>query len=193
MLLKDREISLTSIGEDKYLTHLKGITVEINKQLYDGLTIIFRLLTFAELKVIDRMIPDTKDSAKNAGAISGDLEEDIFFKCVHHIFGIGDVGDIELDELEAGVISTVSGLILGKSYQHVTHVTEMIDRYKSSVSVIDSIQLMVCKHYNTSLEYISKLPIDELFKKYATIDSTLPGQGLKFTDPNEQAPPDKDE
>lgn len=180
MKLGERDLSLISLGEDKYLSHLKDLDIEINGKLFTGLTIIFRLLTLNELKLVDKFLPGKQDKRDSAASITIELEEDIFKKCVHHIFNIENIDDIDLDKIEAGVISTISGLILRQSYQLVQNPIKSIESFKPMISILDQIQLVVCKYYNMSYKDIVTIPLDELLKKYAVIDLTFPDQTLKF-------------
>lgn len=180
MKLGDSNFSLVTLGEDKYLCRLKDKTFNINNVLYPDLTIIFRLLTFDELKVVDKLLPDEKDKPDFSSSIKLELEEDIFRKCVYQIFGVSDIKDIDLDTLEAGLISTVSGLILRRSYDHVQDFSGWLNKYIGSAQIYDQIKLYVSRYFNMTYKEVQELPIDILLKKYAVFHATFPNEALKL-------------
>lgn len=180
MKLSEKEFSLSSIGEDKYLINLPHISVELDTGELKGIAAIFRILTYDELRAIDRMLPTAEDPRPNAAAITADIEEDIFKKCMFRIFGIESIEDIELDELEAGIISSLAGIILSKSYAHVENVQKFIADYSMAVNPIDQMKLMVCRFYSTPYDQVCEMSIDTLFRKYAVINATFPKEALQF-------------
>lgn len=180
MRLGDREFSLTACGEDKYLIHLKNVSITLDEQDFNGLTIIFRLLSVDELKIIDRLLPSNTDAPGNSGAISAESEEEIFQKCVFKIFGIEDINTIDMDQIEAGIISTIAGVILKTSYNHIKNAQAFISSYGKSISLFDQLKLYVCRSYNMSYTEVKELPIDQLIKLYAYFAATFPSEAINF-------------
>lgn len=191
MKLIEKDFSLISIGEDKYLCHLRNILITIGEREFNGLTVIFRLLTVDELKIADRLIPSTADPVGNANAISLEVEEDIFNKCVYHIFGLESKSEIDLDTVEAGVISTIAGLILRRSYEHIERFEYFLQAYVGSINMFDQLKLVIVRYYNISYKEVCALPIDELVKKYVVLRATFPDVP-DFTKKEDEQPQDND-
>jgi hypothetical protein len=191
MKFVEKEFSIISIGEDKYLLNLRNVYVTINNTRYNGLTIIYRLLTYDELRVIDRLLPDEKDNRINSSAVSAETEEDIFRKCVYHIFGIDNHEEIDLDDIEAGIVSTVAGLILKTAYSHIQAIGQHIDNYSASITIFDQIKLIICRNYHISYSEVCKLSIDQLLKQYAVVATTYPSEAIRSQQP--EAPSQQDD
>lgn len=180
MKLSDKSTSLISIGEDKYISHFRDIAITMNNVIFNGVSIIYRILSYHELRILDRLLPDKQDGQIAAGAITSELEEDIFERCVFHIFGFDSDTEISLDNIEAGIISTVSGIILKRSYEHVNNPISIINNYQGSVNLVDQIRLVISRYYSTSIGEVDKLPLDLLFKKFAVFQVTFPQEAIQF-------------
>lgn len=178
-------LDLISLGEDKYLIHVRGHEFRSGETLVKNPTLVVRLLTFDELKNLDKFDPEDKKANSANWVIAAELEESVWRNCVFCIVGHEDL-ELDFETVEAGFITTVSGLIYKKSLAHVTNTKEYVELYASNVTVFDQIKLLVCRNYHVSLTEVNAMPLDVLVKKYSVIHSSIPSEAINFNPEEEQ-------
>lgn len=183
-------LDLVSLGEDKYLIHLRGHEFRSGTTLIESPTLIVRMLTYDELKNLDKFLPADKKTSSSSWVMSATLEENIWGLCVLTIVGHEKL-KLDLIGVEAGFISTVAGLIYKKSLDHINRTEAYIQIYAENATLFDQIKLLVARNYSMSYKEVNNLPIDVLCKKYAVIHRTLPNESINFEKEEEQPADDE--
>lgn len=178
MKLGESGFSVLSFGRDNFVVTLKGVQVHVEGKRLDELIIIFRLLTMQELNMVNRFFPEETDGSSASFAMASELEEEIFHRCVVRIIGIDDIKNIDLNEFDAGIIPSISGIILKKSFSHINDIQRTLDNYIGTITQIDQMELVVCRYYNMTYKEVSELPIDQLFQKFQTFNMTFPSEAV---------------
>lgn len=163
-------MNVVSLKKGKVSINIDG-PITIGNHIYPNILLIGRLLTIPELTRVDSFFSERTES-------NIVIEEDIFDLCVESIVGLNNdiLETLDKDSLEAGIISTIAMAITAKSYHHILASKHYIDRFEESVTVIDSIILIVSKYTSTKYEEVRNLPINELLERFAIIKKTFPNE-----------------
>lgn len=163
-------MNIVSLEKGKVSINING-PITIGKNIYPDLLFIGRLLSIEELSRIDSFFSD--DSRGNII-----LEDSIFDLCIESIVGVEDnvLKSIDKNEIEAGIISTITLGLTTKSYEYFINADKYIESFTESLSLIDSIILIVSKYTSTSYDSVKKIPINELLKRFALIQNTFPNE-----------------
>lgn len=169
-------MGILSLSSNKVsMTFGDEIPISLYGHSYLGVTFILRLLTYEELLKVGAL-PTLSPGA----AI--ELEDEVFSLVVDEALGLGP--DIDLDNLEAGIVSSVAGAVLGASQFYFRDVKAGIEKGSGEYSVFDQMQLVVANNFNIPHQEVVAMPIDELARKFALFQATFPSQALEFNDPN---------
>lgn len=141
-----------------------------------GLTFIVRLLTYEELVKVNSISVDDV-------SISMLLEEDVFELVLHEIVGLS--AHIDIDRIEAGIISTISGAVISASNFYFLDIHSGLKKAQTESTIFDQMQLVVAKNFNIEYKDVLLMPIDELARKFALFQATFPDQALSFDTNNE--------
>lgn len=167
-------MNILSVGDGKVCISLSGLQTTIDNLIFDDLSIIARLLTYDEVLRL------------NSFTVSTDLgnllvEEDVFSLTFERIVGLPDDIDLDIENMEAGIIATVSYAIITKSISHIVQAEQYIDNYVSEVTPIESMQMIVARYSSTSFDDVSKYPINKLFSQFAVIKTAFPHEIVQQT------------
>lgn len=144
---------------------LHGLQVTINRSVYNEPVCIARLLTIQELERLS--------SFSNETALENiTIDEEIVKLTFISFLGITD--SVNWDEIEAGVISTISQAIRLKSISMVSDPINAINEMRSKIGLYDSIQAIVARFTATPFDVVKELPINELLRRYAICIDTFP-------------------
>jgi hypothetical protein len=171
-------MNILSIKQGKVSMSLGDLNVSIGGVIYNNLVLIARLLTYDEVIRLDSF--DSTNPLANAL-----IEDDVFDLVFERILGFPDDVEIDKDEIEAGIISTVTYAIITRSIEHVTSADALLEQYESELNAIDTMQAVVSRYMCTPFQDIVDLPINELFKRFALVKKTYPHE-ITRTDPGEQ-------
>ena len=164
-------MNLVSIETGKVSINING-PITISNNIYDSLTFIGRLLSIEELFRLDRFLTNSIEAESI-------LEESIFDLCVEDIVGFNEKYSqetIDKDAIEAGVITTVSYAILLKSQRYALGDKASMEEISASITVLDSMIMAVSRFSSTPYDEVKKLPINEVFRRFAIINKVFPGQ-----------------
>ena len=172
--------SVISLGDDKYTFNISNLEFILDNEIVDNITIVFRLLTIDELKLVEKFSPSQdRDSVVNISAILAQLEDDIFNRCVFHVYGTSKDIKQYIDEIEAGIVSTIANVIIKKSTDLLIRLDYWLETYKSNSSILDQIELLVCRNYNMPLSEVKEMALDTLLRRYSVIAGLFPQEELK--------------
>lgn len=149
------------------------LEITVNEIPYRNLTFIVRLLTYDELVRVNSI-----NASDNL--ITLIIEEDIYSLVAEKIVGIDE--EVDMDNLEAGVVSTIAGIVLNSSNFYFNEPLSAIDRESGESSIFNQMQLIVAKNFNIEFKDILKMPIDELVRKFSLFQNTFPNEALSFND-----------
>lgn len=146
-------------GVDYYIVNLEGITIVCKS----GLNIFspkikFKLLSYPDINKIHTMT--------SSGMSELDINEEIFNKCVLSIIGFEDE-EIDMDESPAFVVDHIANKIRLNSLSILEDVEASFSAFLNTASLNERLALVVAHFTNQTYEYTQKLPVDELFKRYA--------------------------
>jgi len=164
-------MNIISLGSERMAMSFDDLGVNINQIYYNNLTFIIRLLTYDELVRINSI--NTNDSLINLI-----LEEDVFNLCLIEIVGINEEADME--NMEAGVVSSISGAIINSSNFYFTDVEGGMEKENEDSNVFNQMQLVVAKNFNIQFKDVLKMSIDELVRKFSLFQATYPNEALSF-------------
>lgn len=170
-------MSLFSLGSEKRAITFRDLAIDISGETYTGLTFIVRLLSYEELIKINSIKQEDPE-------IAFLLEEDVFELVLDHIVGLPLESGIDIDYMEAGIISTISAGVMYASNFYFNNVHAGIQRGLTESTIFDQMQLVVAKNFNIQYKDVLLMPIDELARKFALFQTTFPDQALAFD--NEQ-------
>lgn len=160
-------MNILSIKQGKISISLGDINTTINGVIYNNLVIIARLLSYDEVVRLDSF--DSTNPLANAL-----IEDDVFDLTFERILGLPDDVEINKDELEAGIISTITYAIIARSIEHVTAAERILGDYEKDLDAIETMQAMVSRYLSTPFDDVMKLPMNELFRRFALIKKTFP-------------------
>jgi len=166
-------MNIVSLGSERIAISFKDIEVNINNEYYNNITFIIRLLTYDELVRVTSL--DTENSIINLI-----IEEDIFATSLISISGINTEMGIDIEGMEAGVISTIASAIINTSRFYLADIEASIEKEKRESTVFNQMQLVVAKNFNIQFKDVIKMPIDELVRKFALFQETFPNESLVF-------------
>ena len=147
------------------------LEINLNGIYYNNLTFVIRLLTYDELSRINSI--QTQDALINLV-----LEEDVFQLTLLEVVGIED--EIDLDSMEAGIVSTISGAVINCSNFYFQDVEAGVAKEMQESNIFNQMQLVVAKNFNIQFKDILVMPIDELVRKFALFQVTFPSEALDF-------------
>lgn len=160
-------MKILSIESGKISIAMGDIDVTIGGIIYKNLTFIARLLTYDELLRLESIAA----SSEYASIL---MEEDLFDTVIERILGFPEDQTINKDDMEAGIVSTISYAIMTKSLAHIVNAGAHTETYMDKVSVIDSMQVVVARYTSTPISEVVKYPINILFSRFAAIKKTFP-------------------
>ena len=152
------------------------LEININQIYYNNLTFVIRLLTYDELVRINSI--QTDDTLINLI-----LEEDVFNLALIEIVGINE--EVDLENMEAGIVSSVSGAIINSSNFYFTDIEGGMEKENIESNVFNQMQLIVAKNFNIQFKDILLMSIDELVRKFSLYQKTYPGEALSFDNQEE--------
>ncbi|MDB4533404.1 hypothetical protein N9242_00930 [Vicingaceae bacterium] len=164
-------MGIISLGSERIAVSFDELSININGASYENITFIVRLLTYDELVRVNSI--NTDDPVVNLI-----IEEDIFNITLYDVVGLGK--DIDINEIEAGVISTISSAIMNSSNFYFSDPQAAIVKEEKESTLFNQMQLIVAKNYNILFKDIIKMPIDELVRKFALFQTTFPDQALEM-------------
>jgi hypothetical protein len=153
-------------------------TITINGFEYDNITVIARLLSYQEVLRLDSF----KTSTDTANIL---VEDDVFALTFDRFLGLPDGIELDIDNVEAGILSTISYAIVTKSIAHILNAKEFLQEYSAMTNSIDSMELIVARYTSTPLIDVRNYPVNVLFSEFALIKKTFPGEILEI-DPEEE-------
>jgi hypothetical protein len=158
-------MNILDIGEDRMSISFPDIDISINGIPYSRLIFIVRLLTYEECIKLHRF--------KSVEGLAGTLlEEDVFDLVFDKIVGIDD--PINIDDIEAGIISTIVGAVQSKSLEHLYHSEALLQKYENEISAIEGMQAIISRYFNESLDSVRRYPLNKLLKRFALFRATFP-------------------
>ena len=137
----------------------------INGVIYKDPVASARLLTLQELERISHL--DLKHPVARM-----QVEEDIATNVFHSFVGISDY--IDWDKSEAGLLETIVNAIILTSTTYLTDPISKIENISSSIGVVNSMQAVVSRFMSTPYTEVEKLPINEVFRRYAICMMAFP-------------------
>jgi len=164
-------MNIISLGSERMAMSFDTLEISINEVYYDNLTFIIRLLTYDELIRVNSI--KTSDAVINLV-----IEEDIYELTLIEIVGIEE--EVNINTMEAGVISTISGAIINSSNFYFSDVQAAIEKEASESSIFNQMQLVVAKNYNINFKDVINMPVDELVRKFSLFQATFPSEALAF-------------
>jgi len=164
-------MNIISLGSERMAMSFDTLAIDINGYYYNNLTFIIRLLTYDELIRVNSIRADD-------AVINLIIEEDVFSICLIEIVGIED--EVNINVMEAGIISTISGAIISASNFYFSDVPAAIEKESSESTVFNQMQLVVAKNYNIHFKDVIDMPVDELVRKFSLFQSTFPNEALNF-------------
>ena len=165
-------MNLVSLGSEKMAISFNDLEITINDMLYRNLTFIVRLLTYDELSRVNMINTDNS-------LINIVIEEDIYNLAVEQVVGIDE--EIDVESMEAGIVSTISGIILNSSNFYFNDPLASVDKESTGSTIFNQMQLVVAKNYNIQFKDILSMPIDELVRKFSLYQTTYPNEALSFS------------
>lgn len=137
----------------------------INGVIYKDPVASARLLTLSELERISHL--DLQHPAARM-----QIEEDLISNAFHSFIGISDF--VDWDKTEAGLLETISNAIILTSTSYLTDPIRKIDDVSRGIGVINSMQAVVSRFLSTPYSEVEKLPVNEIFRRYAICMSAFP-------------------
>lgn len=168
-------MNLLSTGVNSWLVTIEDTTS------YGTLAFIVRLLTYEEMVRVTGINISTT-------AIKISLEDDIYDLCVTRILGFENVKDLDVNTIDAGVITSVSKCIYETSKRYYNNPEQLIEESLSESTLFDQMKLVVANGYNIDHRIVQDLPIDELMRKFALYQATFPQSALTFSDDESNKP-----
>lgn len=165
-------MDIVSIGQNRYSISLPFVEIEVEDYILTDPVFIVRLLTYSEIL---NYLKYDKDINPVSNLV---VEEEIFLLCIDEIAGIDNLSSVDLTSIDAGIVSTVAGVIIEESISYVNDFEARLDSESQEVILFDQIELVVSKNFNIDYESIKKMSVNELFKKYATFCKTYPNEAL---------------
>jgi hypothetical protein len=143
------------------------VDISIGGLQYSNLVFVIRLLTYDEVLRLLRF--NTKSGLSDAL-----IEEDVFDLVFDKILGIDE--PIDIDDIEAGIVSTISGVVQAESLKHIYSTEALVSQYENELSGLDSIQAIVSRYFNTPYDEVRSYPVNKLLKRFALFKSTFPAE-----------------
>jgi len=169
-------MNIISLGSERMAMSFDDLEININQIYYHNLTFVIRLLTYDELVRINSI--QTDDTLINLI-----LEEDVFNLALIEIVGINE--EVDLENMEAGIVSSVSGAIINSSNFYFTDIEGGMEKENIESNVFNQMQLIVAKNFNIQFKDILLMSIDELVRKFSLYQKTYPGEALSFDNQEE--------
>jgi len=169
-------MNIISLGSERMAMSFDDLEININQIYYNNLTFVIRLLTYDELVRINSI--QTDDTLINLI-----LEEDVFNLALIEIVGINE--EVDLENMEAGIVSSVSGAIINSSNFYFTDIEGGMEKENIESNVFNQMQLIVAKNFNIQFKDILLMSIDELVRKFSLYQKTYPGEALSFDNQEE--------
>ncbi|RLA65740.1 MAG: hypothetical protein DRQ78_04990 [Epsilonproteobacteria bacterium] len=169
-------MNIISLGSARMAMSFDDLEININQIYYNNLTFVIRLLTYDELVRINSI--QTDDTLINLI-----LEEDVFNLALIEIVGINE--EVDLENMEAGIVSSVSGAIINSSNFYFTDIEGGMEKENIESNVFNQMQLIVAKNFNIQFKDILLMSIDELVRKFSLYQKTYPGEALSFDNQEE--------
>lgn len=168
-------MKIISLGQNRYSIVLPQVEIDLENIRLREPVFIVRLLTISETLNFLKF-NSAEDQLSNLM-----IEEEIFNLVVESIPGLDDIGTSIKDlDIEAGIISTISGTVLSLSIDYIHSFKEKIEAHKEEVKILDQMELLICSNFNVPYSEVEKYSIDKVFTMYSTIARTIPGQELKL-------------
>lgn len=176
-------MNLVEFGLNKYGISFKGFDVETNLGIFRDPMFVVRLLTYDEIKRVDRCL----NFGSNAAAVH--IEDDVFKAVYVGIVGLDEPLDLDatLSVIDAGIVSTLADIVVSLSFQHIQGIEVKLAEAQESLEFIEQIKVILCRFLNTSYETVSQWSIDQLISKYAVLASTFSDVPRRGGQSNESA------
>lgn len=164
--------------------------VTIGNAVYEKAMFICRLLTIQEIKHIDKWTGVINDIMHEGKEL--DLEDDWFFIArgivdnqklvveeeVFHRCFIGTVGidtSVDMNTIEAGVISQIGQAILRRSLDLYISFADYVEKFQDQKqSYFDMMKSLLCRYQNETMENLDGMPIDKLLRRFAMLRAAFP-------------------
>ena len=164
-------MNIISLGSERMAMSFDDLEVNVNQVYYNNLTFIIRLLTYDELVRLNSI--RTEDAFINLI-----IEEEVFLLVLEEIVGIEE--EIDTENIEAGIISTISGAVINSSNFYFSDIEAGIEKEMQDSNVFNQMQLVVAKNFNIQFKDVLMMPIDELVRKFSLFQATFPSEALEF-------------
>ena len=175
-------MQVLSLTDDRMAMTFHNRIININGANYKSLTFIVRLLTYEELIRINAIAVDDT-------YLTLLIEDDIFNTVVESVVGLEGI-EIDIDTIDAGIVSTIAGAVTSSSNFYLHNVEQGIKDEAANSTVYDQMQLVVAKNYNIDFAEVRKIPLDVLVRKFGLHQVTFPQDSLTFEQDQQSSKPD---
>lgn len=158
------EYNILNISNGGVLLTLNG-HFTINRVVYYNPIISARLLTIKEIERVNYINIEHPASRMQ-------IEEDILNNVFDEVVGLGS--SVDWDECEAGLIETIVNAITLTSIAYLTDTISKFNESFSGLHVVNSMSAIVSRFMSTPFAEVEKLPINELFRRYAICVAAFP-------------------
>ena len=162
-------MNLIEFGLNKISVTFRGFNVETSHGVFKNPMMVARLLTYDELKRVDRCL--SSENTYNSLLI----EEDVFRTTFHGIVGLDEALDIDetISVIDAGILSAYADIIVSMSFEYIHNFENKLAESQASTEWVEQIRAIVCRYLNTSYSEVCNWPIDMLVAKYAVLTKTF--------------------
>ena len=159
--------SIIRIDGGSFILPFTNFNVTINGAVFNNPIAKGRLLTVGELERIN-----SYDLSNPVSRFV--IEDEIVDSTFEEFIGIGS--NIDWKNIDAGIFDTYVNSVVSKSMQYATDPIGSMNESYSSVNVLNSIQAIVSRFLSTPFSEVEKLPINELFRRYAICLAAFPNE-----------------